>query len=133
MCDFAEYLPTDAVLASGADAAVHHNEYPVAWAQVNADAVRLAGRDEGEDAVVFFSRSGNLGTTRHAPLIWTGDQTMTYWPDSGLPAAVNACVSMGFSGVGYIHADIAGEFGLLWFRRTKDLFLRSTEFAAFTR
>lgn len=132
MCDFAEYLPTDAVLASGADASVHHNEYPVAWAQVNADAVRLAGRDEGEDAVVFFSRSGNLGTTRHAPLIWTGDQTMTYWPDSGLPAAVNACVSMGFSGVGHIHADIAGEFGLLWFRRTKDLFLRSTEFAAFT-
>jgi alpha-glucosidase len=32
MCDFAEYLPVDAVLHSGEDPLVHHNEYPVLWA-----------------------------------------------------------------------------------------------------
>jgi alpha-glucosidase len=132
MCDFAEYLPVDAVVHSGVDPYLHHNEYPVLWAKVNAEAVTEMGRDKGEDAVIFFTRSGNLGTTRYSPLIWSGDQIMTYWFDMGLPAAINSAISMGFSGVGQIHADIAGEFGILWLKRTKDLFMRWTEYAAFT-
>ena len=132
MCDFGEYLPADSKLYTGVDARIHHNEYPVLWAKVNEDAIREMQRDFGEDAIVFFSRSGNLGTTTNSPLIWSGDQVMTYWKDSGLPAAINSSISMGFSGVGYYHSDIGGEFGILWFRRSKDLFIRWTEFAAFT-
>ncbi|NMC05728.1 MAG: alpha-glucosidase [Candidatus Lokiarchaeota archaeon] len=132
MCDFAEYVPVDAVLHSGQDPLVHHNEYPVLWAKVNAEAIAEAGRDKGEEAIVFFSRSGNAGTTRHSPLIWSGDQIMTFALDMGLAAAICSCISMGFVGVGQTHCDIAGEFRLPWQKRTKDLFMRGTEHAAFT-
>ncbi|MBN2154326.1 MAG: alpha-glucosidase, partial [Candidatus Lokiarchaeota archaeon] len=98
----------------------------------NAEAVAEAGRDAGEDAVVFFSRSGNAGTTRHSPLVWAGDQIMTFALDMGLAAAICAGISVGFVGVGQFHADIAGEFRMPWMRRTKDLFMRGTEHAAFT-
>ncbi len=134
MCDFAEYIPVDAVLYSKQDPLVHHNEYPVLWAKVNAEAVAEAGRDKGEGAVVFFSRSGNAGTTRHSPLIWSGDQVMTFALEMGLAAAICSCISMGFVGVGQTHADIAGEVPpfVPWMKRTKDLFMRATEYAAFT-
>jgi alpha-glucosidase len=132
MCDFAEYLPIDAVVHSGQDPYIHHNEYPVLWAKINAEAVKEAGRDSGENSIIFFSRSGNYGTTKHSPLIWSGDQVMTFWLDMGLPAAICSAISLGFVGVGQTHADIAGEFGILWFRRTKELFMRWTEYGAFT-
>ncbi|MEX2683315.1 MAG: alpha-glucosidase [Candidatus Sigynarchaeota archaeon] len=132
MCDFAEYLPVDAVVHSKQDPLLHHNEYPVLWAKINAEAVSEAGRDKGEDAIVFFSRSGNAGTTRYSPLIWSGDQIMTFALDMGLAAAICSCISMGFIGVGQTHCDIAGEFRMPWMKRTKDLFMRGTEHAAFT-
>ena len=132
MCDFAEYLPVDSVNFIGKDPHLLHNEYPVLWAKVNNEAIIEANRHQDEDAIIFFSRSGNFGTTKYSPLIWTGDQVMTFWMDMGLPAQINACISMGFSGVGQIHGDIAGEFGLLWFKRSKELFMRWAEFCAFT-
>lgn len=57
---------------------------------------------------------------------------MTFWLDMGLPAAICAVISMGFIGIGQTHADIGGEFRLPWTKRTKDLFMRATEFSAFT-
>lgn len=132
MCDFAEYLPADCVLYDGNDPRLYHNEYPVRWAQVNADAVKDAGRERPENAVVFFNRSGHLGTAVQSPLIWTGDQVMTFWKNSGLPASICGSVSLGFCGIGHVHSDIGGEFGMLWFKRTKELFMRWTEYAAFT-
>ncbi len=132
MCDFAEYLPVDSVNYSKRDPYLLHNEYPVLWAKVNHEAVVEANRTKGEESIIFFSRSGNFQTTKYSPLIWTGDQVMTFWMDMGLAAQINACVAMGFSGVGQIHGDIAGEFGILWFKRTKELFMRWTEFCAFT-
>lgn len=132
MCDFAEYLPVDCVLYDGSDPRLYHNEYPVQWARVNAEAVQSAGRESPDNAVVFFNRSGHLGTAAHSPLIWTGDQVMTFWKNSGLPAAVCGSVSLGFCGIGHVHSDIGGEFGMYWFKRTKELFMRWTEYAAFT-
>lgn len=132
MCDFAEYIPIDAQMHSKVDPYLHHNEYPVLWAKINAEAVHEAGRDTGEDAIVFFSRSGNYMSTRYSPLIWAGDQSMTFWLDMGLPAAINAGISIGFSGVGFTHSDIAGEFRFPGTKRTKELFMRWTEYAAFT-
>lgn len=132
MCDFAEYLPTDCVLYDGSDPRLYHNEYPVTWAAVNAEAVKDSGKEEPEDSVVFFNRSGNLGTASQSPLIWTGDQVMTFWKNSGLPASICGSVSLGFCGIGHVHSDIGGEFGMLWFKRNKELFMRWTEYAAFT-
>jgi alpha-glucosidase len=132
MCDFAEYLPIDSQIYSQEDPFLHHNKYPVLWAQINADAIKEAGRDQGEKSIIFFSRSGNTGTSKVSPLIWAGDQNMTFWLDMGLAAAICAGISLGFIGIGQTHSDIAGEFPFLWLKRTKELFMRGTEYSAFT-
>jgi alpha-glucosidase len=132
MCDFAEYLPIDAIVHSKQDPYIHHNEYPVLWAKVNEEAIKEAQRDSGSDSIIFFSRSGNYKTSQYSPLIWAGDQIMTFWLDMGLPAAICAGISIGFIGIGQTHSDIAGEFRLPWMKRTKELFMRWTEYAAFT-
>jgi alpha-glucosidase len=132
MCDFAEYLPIDAILHDGSDPYKHHNEYPVLWAKINAEAVEEMGRDGGEDAIVFFSRSGNYNTTKYSPLTWAGDQLMSFSLDMGLASQIVSAISFGFVGVGFTHADIAGELLFPWRKRTKELFMRATEFCAFT-
>jgi alpha-glucosidase len=132
MCDFAEYVPINSALHSKQDPHIHHNEYPVLWAKLNEEAVREMERDKGKDAIVFFSRSGNYGTTRNSPLIWAGDQIMDFWLDSGLAAQICSGISLGFVGVGQTHADIAGEFRFPWMKRSKELFMRGTEYCAFT-
>ncbi|MCP4761842.1 MAG: alpha-glucosidase [archaeon] len=133
MCDFAEYIPIDGVFHDGSDPYKYHNEYPVLWAKVNAEAVKEMGRDTGDDAIVFFSRSGNYGTTKFSPLIWAGDQVMRFWLEMGLASQIIAAVSLGFCGVGFTHADIAGEMALPYIsQRTKEYFMRGTELCAFT-
>lgn len=132
MCDFAEYVPIDCELHSKEDPYLHHNKYPVLWAKVNSDAVKEARRDSGADSIVFFSRSGNYGTSKYSPLIWAGDQIMNFSLDMGLAAAICATISIGFVGIGQTHSDIAGEYRFPWMKRTKELFMRWTEFSAFT-
>jgi len=132
MCDFGEYLPVDCTLASKEDPALFHNEYPVAWAKISRDAIVEAGRSEGDDAIIFFNRSGNWGTSKHAPLIWSGDQQVNFHHGNGLPSVICAAISLGFCGIGHHHSDIGGYFYLLWIKRTKEVFMRWTEQAAFT-
>lgn len=132
MCDFGEYLPVDAVLHSGEDPALVHNEYPVLWAKVNHEAVAEAGRFGGEGAIVFFNRSGGTGSSRYSPLVWAGDQQVTFQMGNGLASVIPAGVSLGFSGVGHHHSDIGGYFGIGPIRRTKEVFMRWAEHAAFT-
>lgn len=132
MCDFGEYLPVDCLLASSDDPSIYHNEYPVAWAMVNREAIVEAGRSEGDDAIVVFNRSGNWGTSRYASLIWSGDQQVNFHKGNGLAAAICAGISIGFSGIGQHHSDIGGYFYLLWMKRTKDVFMRWVEQSAFT-
>jgi len=129
MADFGEYLPTEGVLASGADPCLEHNRYPVEWARVNREAVEEAGKT---GQVLFFCRSGFTGSTKEAPLFWGGDQLVNFLPDAGLPAVVAAGISAGMSGVGNWHFDIGGFLSVAWIRRSRDLLMRSVELAAFT-
>lgn len=46
MADFGEYLPFDAVLYGGQNAAEYHNVYPEEWARVNEEAVAEAAQDK---------------------------------------------------------------------------------------
>ena len=55
MADFGEYLPIDAKLASGVDARLLHNAWPVLWAKLNAEAVAAQG-STGEIAVLHARR-----------------------------------------------------------------------------
>jgi len=132
MADFGEYLPTDAVLASGESAELVHDEYPVLWARVNEEAVTEAG---AADEVLWFCRSGYIGalsTARHAPSIWAGDQMVDWTRDDGLPSVIPAALSLGLCGAPFSHADLGGYTTVGWVKRSRELLLRWAELAAFT-
>ena len=129
MADYGEYLPTDAVLASGEPAELYHNRYPVEWAQLNIEAIQEAGK-EGE--IAFFTRAGYSETSRYSTLTWTGDQLVGWSLDDGLASSISASLSSGLCGIGFSHSDIGGFTTLGPYTRSKELFMRWTEMAAFS-
>jgi len=134
MADFGEYLPTDAVLFDGASAEIRHNEWPALWARCNFEAVDEAEREglvpAGE--IVYFMRAGAAGSQKYCPLMWAGDQNVDWSEDDGLPSVIPAALSLGMSGHGLHHSDIGGYTTLYGLRRSKELFMRWAELAAFT-
>jgi sulfoquinovosidase len=128
MADFGEFLPADAVLYSGESAELYHNRYPAVWAQINQEAILEAGAGDQ----LFFCRAGYTGTSAHAPLTWAGDQLVNWSRDDGLATVIAAGLSLGLSGIGHTHADIGGYTTVAWIRRSKELFMRWAELAAFT-
>ena len=128
MADFGEYMPVDAVLHSGERGETFHNKYPVIWARINREAVAEAARED----VTFFSRAGYAGTSAHGPLIWAGDQLVNWSRDDGLASVIPAGISLGLSGIGHFHSDIGGYTTVGWIKRSKELFMRWAEHAAFT-
>ncbi|MBL8034073.1 MAG: alpha-glucosidase [Leptospiraceae bacterium] len=133
MADFGEWLPWDAVLASGESSAQWHNRYPVEWAKLNREVIREAGL---EGKVIFFTRSGHAGSAEHSTLFWAGDQLVTFDEYDGLASAVTALLSSGISGMALNHSDIGGyttiDNPLRNYHRTRELTLRWAEFAVFT-
>ncbi len=140
MADFGEALPFDAKLHDNADAAVFHNAYPEAWAQLNREAIAEAGL-EGE--VVFFVRSGFTRSPGHATLFWAGDQLTGWAAEDGIRCGVTALLSSGFSGFSFNHTDIGGyittaipgfrlKIPFLDYRRSRELLWRWIELNAFT-
>lgn len=129
MADFGEYLPIDAVLFDGTPAIMAHNAWPALWARCNHEAVRRAG---AQDEVLYFMRAGFTGSQRWCPMLWAGDQNVDWSSDDGLPSAVRAALGVGMSGHGLHHSDIGGYTTLFGLRRTKELFMRWAEQAAFS-
>ncbi|MBO7373198.1 MAG: alpha-glucosidase, partial [Oscillospiraceae bacterium] len=130
MADFGEYLPTDdIVLHSGKPAMIEHNHWPALWAQCNYDAVSEAGK-LGE--VVYFMRAGGTGSQKYCTLLWAGDQSVDFSRHDGLCTVISAALSAGMSGCGLTHSDIGGYTSLFDNTRTKEVFLRWAEMAAFT-
>lgn len=130
MADFGEYLPTDdLVLANGKSPMLEHNHWPALWAKCNYDAVEECGKT-GE--VVYFMRAGGTGSQKYCPLLWAGDQSVDFSIHDGLATVICAALSAGMSGCGLSHSDIGGYTSLFGNTRTKELFLRWAEMAAFT-
>ncbi|MBN2050719.1 MAG: alpha-glucosidase, partial [Spirochaetales bacterium] len=129
MADFGEYLPTDGVLFSGEKGERVHNRYPALWAKANREALEESGK-LGE--IVFFTRAGYTGTSRYSTALWAGDQMANWLRDDGIPSVIPAGLSCGFCGIAYFHSDIGGYTSLGGVRRTKELFMRWAEMAAFT-
>jgi len=128
MADYGEYLPENAVLANG-DPLTYHNRFPAEWAKLNFEAVSGSGR---LDDVVVFMRAGHTGTSRYAHSIWAGDQMVDWSRHDGLPSVIPASLSSGMVGIGVHHSDIGGFTSLFSKKRTKELFMRWAEHAAFT-
>ncbi|MEL4201965.1 alpha-glucosidase [Plesiomonas shigelloides] len=130
MADFGEYLPTDNIyLHNGVDAKLMHNAWPTLWAQCNAEALALNGQTG--DAL-FFMRAGYTGVQKHCPLLWAGDQCVDFSRHDGLVTVISGALSSGMLGNAYHHSDIGGYTSLFGNRRTKELFDRWVEMAAFT-
>jgi alpha-glucosidase len=129
MCDYGEYTPINIKLHSGIDPEAFHNQYPVLWAKVNYEALK---ETNSLNNVTFFNRSGYTHTSKYVPLMWAGDQLVTWSVDDGLPSVIPAGISLGLCGIGYFHFDIGGFHSLMGQKRTKEIFLRWTELAAFS-
>ena len=129
MADFGEYLPTDAILASGQCAEEAHNAWPALWARCNREAVDSLGPEAAAE-ILYFMRAGGPGSQRHCPMMWAGDQNVDWSEDDGLPSVIPAALSLGLSGHGLSHSDIGGYTTLYGMRRTKELFMRWAEQAA---
>ncbi|MDP2791020.1 MAG: alpha-glucosidase [Rectinemataceae bacterium] len=129
MADFGEYLPTDAVLWDGTPALIAHNLWSALWAKCNYEAVKKAG---SESEVFYFMRAGFTGSQRWCPMMWAGDQNVDWSEDDGLPSAVRGALSLAMSGHGVHHSDIGGYTTLFGMKRTKELFMRWAEQAAFS-
>lgn len=129
MADFGEYLPIDAVLYSGEDPAIIHNQWPAIWAKMNREAVAECGK---EGQVFFFTRAGHTGTIAHSHMMWTGDQHVDWSIDDGLPAVIPATLSLAMSGYGIAHSDVGGYTTIMHMRRSKELLLRWEEMNVFS-
>lgn len=129
MADFGEYLPIDAVLYSGEDPAIIHNQWPAIWAKINQEAVAECGK---EGQVFFFTRAGHTGTIAHSHMMWTGDQHVDWSIDDGLPAVIPATLSLAMSGYGIAHSDVGGYTTIMHMRRSKELLLRWEEMNVFS-
>ena len=129
MADFGEYLPTDAVLYSGEDPNVLHNQWPAIWARLNREAIDEAGV---ADDVFFFTRAGHTETIKYSTLMWTGDQHVDWSVDDGLISTVTATLALAMSGYGITHSDVGGYTTIMKMTRTKELLMRWEEMNAFT-
>ena len=130
MADFGEYLPTDDILLhSGKPAMIEHNHWPALWAKCNYDAVTESGK-LGD--TVYFMRAAGTGSQKYCTLLWAGDQSVDFSRHDGLCTVICAALSSGMSGCGLNHSDIGGYTSLFGNTRTKEVFLRWAEMAAFT-
>jgi len=127
MCDFAEWMPFDAQVASGRGQDLH-NEYPLLWQRVNKEALDAV---HGEGNGLCFNRSGWTGSQALAPVTWGGDQETSFARDDGIATAREIGVGLGLSGIGRYGSDIAG-FSSVWEgASTRELYWRWIEMAAF--
>ncbi|GHU86977.1 alpha-glucosidase [Clostridia bacterium] len=128
MADMGAFLPDDAVLFSKEDPVKAHNSWALRWAKLNRQAIREAGRS-GD--TVFFTRTGYFGSNAYTPLSTAGDLNAGWGKQDGLPAALTAMLSMSMTGMGLSVSEVGGTMSVLA-GRTKELFLRWLEWAAFT-
>ncbi|HJN75971.1 MAG TPA: glycoside hydrolase family 31 protein [Myxococcota bacterium] len=124
MADYAEWLPTDAVLAGG-DAWIEHNRWPLAWQALNREAF------DGVDGS-FFVRSGWTGTTGLAPVVWLGDQRTSFDTDDGFPTIVPLALGLSAGGVPVVTHDVAGYQSIGNEPTTEELWYRWTALGAFS-
>ncbi len=123
MADFAEWLPHDAVLASGEDAMTAHNQYPVEWARLNQELLADMFEEDGVDRL-FFVRAAFMGSQPLVSVVWAGDQQTDFSDGDGFPSVIPIGIGLGVAGFPYFGHDIAGYMSLYTEPADKELFFR---------
>jgi alpha-glucosidase (family GH31 glycosyl hydrolase) len=124
MEDYGEYVPPDAVSATGTPPAQLHNLYPVRYHRSGMRFARASPRP-----LVRFVRSGWTGVHPHAQVVWGGDPT-TGWGFDGLRSSLTQALTMGLSGISLWGSDIGGFFTLSEEHLTPELLARWIQFGA---
>ncbi|HVV87988.1 MAG TPA: TIM-barrel domain-containing protein [Kofleriaceae bacterium] len=121
MADFAEWLPTDATLASGEDPLTAHNRYAVEWARLQREVI-----DEQQDGVerLFFARAAHLGSQPLVDVLWPGDQQTDWSAGDGLPSVIPMGLGLGVVGFPFFGGDIGGYMSQLTVPTTRELWFR---------
>ena len=125
MADFAEWAPTDGVLASGEDALAVHNRYPVDWAKLTKELLAPV------PGALWFMRSAWLHSQKYVQIIWPGDQQTDFSDGDGLPSVIPMGINLGLAGFPYFGSDIAGYMSQGTTPTSEELFYRWTSFGAF--
>lgn len=128
MADFAEWLPTDTVLASGEDPMLVHNRYTVDWAKMNQE--MFASPPAGRPEPIYFMRSAWLHSQPYVQVMWAGDQQTDFTEGDGYPSVIPIGLGMGLAGFPYFGHDIAGYMSQTTVPTTEELFFRWTTFGA---
>lgn len=134
MADFGEYLPFDCELFSGELPIAVHNRYPEDWAALNRRAMLRAGlgsiAEGGDGEGVFWSRSASSQTPRHTPLMWLGDQLVSWDAHDGMKSALLGMLQGGLSGLAMSHSDVGGYTATPGRHRSAELLMRWMELSA---
>jgi oligosaccharide 4-alpha-D-glucosyltransferase len=101
-----------------------HGAYGHAWAEMLYQGYRI---DYPTERLFHMGRSGFAGSQRFGLIPWTGDVNRGW---SGLRAQTPAILSMGLSGLGYMHSD-AGGFSMTD-NADDELYIRWIQLAIFT-
>ena len=116
--DFGEQVPEDAHFANGKTGEEMHNLLPVLYNEASWEVVK-------EYDGALLARSAWAGSQRF-PGIWAGDQSADFSPWGGLPTAIVAGQSAGWSGFPYWGSDVGGYFN----PPDDEVFARWAEFGA---
>ncbi|MCC6943953.1 MAG: glycoside hydrolase family 31 protein [Thermomicrobiales bacterium] len=116
--DFGEQVPEDAHFHNGKTGAEMHNLLPVLYNRATWEVVNEYGG-------VLLARSAWAGSQRY-PGIWAGDQSPDFSPWAGLPTAIVAGQSAGWSGFPYWGSDVGGYFNA----PDDEVFTRWAQFSA---
>jgi alpha-glucosidase (family GH31 glycosyl hydrolase) len=123
MAEFAEWLPTDAVLHSGEDAVRFHNLYPVEFQRLNREVFDELYAEDGVERL-FFVRSGYLGSQPLVSVFWAGDQQTDFSLGDGMPSVIPMGIGLGITGFPYYGHDIAGYMSMQTRPATRELWFR---------
>lgn len=80
---------------------------------------------------VFFSRSAAARSPTHSPLMWMGDQLVSWDAHDGIKSAIVGMLQAGLSGFALSHSDIGGYTAVPTRARSLPLLLRWIELCAF--
>ena len=113
--------------ANGADPAVMRTRYSVLYNQALQSLIDGDLKGDG----VLLSRSGSVGN-HHLPFLWAGDNESNFGTENGLPSVVLAGLNAGLSGIPLWTSDLGGYEKDSRTPGDDVLFVRWTEFSAFS-
>lgn len=101
-----------------------HGAYGHEWAKM---LYKKTAQDFPQERIFHLGRAGFAGTHRYGLLPWTGDVSRSW---NGFAPQVSMMLSMGLSGLGYLHSDAGGFANAK--KPDAELYTRWLQFATFS-